>query len=172
MGLRTVLAELAKSLKILVSPTTSTALICGHITAHYGMVSAFGVTIPTYLPKEDGTQIDYCHACLSRMAIRCGSCGNPIFTGQTIGLVPKKSDREAVEFSVTHRGNTGTEYFVSCHSKGCIEPDLTMLGFWIAGPDGKGVLNMTPIILSRLFKGDNVERLRKFLEEGETTADN
>jgi len=112
---------------------------CDHHTLGTNLVSAFGEWRETTMPKgEDGTY-RYCHACLSKMAIRCTWCAKPIFIGDpvTLYISPDKQPAHATRLC---DDPTKPEFnsFVGCLRWGCASSGADRQGFWFPGEDGKG----------------------------------
>ena len=120
------------------------AVRCGHMTRIKDLVTAFGRTITTTVPVENG-KTEYCHKCLEKMAIRCAWCGNPIFIGNPVTLYsPNDSQRQMPDYSVLYDKELNS--YVGCLNWECAETGADRAGFWY--PPGKVVRVLSPIELS------------------------
>jgi hypothetical protein len=118
---------------------------CGHTTDASGPVSAFGVTITTEMPVEDG-EVDWCLGCLSAMAISCAWCGHPIFIGNPVTLNVARDPKFAViEHAVVYSEHPFR--LVGCLRWDCAETGADRAGFWLPGDDGIGIVHrvMSPL---------------------------
>lgn len=106
------------------------ATVCGHLTKQTDTLVAFGKTKEVcLLIKNDKTP--YCHACLSRMAIRCAICGDPIHIGDMV-LVGESVDSENmfVQYIASHKGS---KVYVACTRASCLDIVGTAeRGVWVA----------------------------------------
>jgi hypothetical protein len=103
---------------------------CGHeIKSQKGEVTAFGETIKTIVLVNEENVTEYCHACLSRMAILCAWCGKPIFIGDPVTLyIPKDSGYRLREGSKIYCENP--LQLVGCLRWECAESGADRAGFW------------------------------------------
>lgn len=132
------------------------AVRCGHRTQKKGLVSAFGLTIMTDMPKNPDGSVDYCLDCISKMAIRCAWCGSPIFIGDPItlylansrfGFLSNRSLEEAQKepgYKEFVSSDGVAVYFdnkfflVGCLRRNCADSGADRAGFWLPGEDGHG----------------------------------
>lgn len=124
------------------SPFRYTATKCGHRTKRGGSVSAFGHTITTQMPKNEGSSVDYCLDCIGKMAIQCAWCGDPIFIGNPITLYTPRDDFQVPEHAVVY--NKEPLQLVGCLGWNCAETGADRAGFWLPGEDGKGRVQRVP----------------------------
>lgn len=135
---------------------------CGHPTRIKGRVSAFNVSGTTRMPlRNDGTT-DYCLECISKMAVRCGWCGEPIFIGDPVTLYSPRSVegfnenwKEDLPFTlvedpvtglrlpetaVVYQPTEGRKYptIVGCGRTSCADTGADYAGIWLPGNHGKG----------------------------------
>lgn len=108
---------------------------CGHMTAFIGEMSAFGRRSVYEIKKQE--EIEYCIACLERMAICCAWCGETIFIGDPITLyITDNKNFTGHPFSVLYNEETGER--VGCLKWDCADSGADRAGFWIPGKDRRG----------------------------------
>ena len=99
---------------------------CGHRTKPRGTIAAFGESHRTTLKFEAG-HIDYCHGCISRMAIKCPNCRGPIFIGASVaecfnaGLASRMSDTSRM---------TDAGGLIVCRRSSCDWLNAGRIGIW------------------------------------------
>lgn len=107
------------------------ATVCGHLTKETDTLVAFGKTKELRLPiKNDKTP--YCHACLSKMAIRCAICGDPIHIGDMVlaGESSVDSENMFAQYITLHKGS---KVYVACTRASCLDITGTAeTGIWVA----------------------------------------
>ncbi|MCU0660311.1 MAG: hypothetical protein MUD00_01725 [Candidatus Pacebacteria bacterium] len=106
---------------------------CGHVSKIHDEVRAFGRLIKTRVPLKDG-KIEYCHACLAKMAIQCAWCKSPIFIGDMITLYSPVSK----DFKIPGHAKVYSEnplQLVGCQCSDCTESGADYCGVWV--PPGK-----------------------------------
>ena len=114
---------------------------CGHETLIRDKVSAFGETITTELPIENG-KTPYCHRCIEKMAIRCAWCGRPIFIGDPVTLYsPVNKNFKMPDYAIIY--NKEHNSYVGCLRWDCAETSADRMGFWY--PPGKVIRVPSPI---------------------------
>ena len=118
------------------SPFRYKAQKCGHRTKQKGLVSAFGTTIITKMPKNEDGLIHYCLGCIGKMAIKCAWCSNPIFIGNPITLYIPSDNSQIPEHAVVY--NKERLQLVGCLRRNCADTGADRAGFWLPGEDGKG----------------------------------
>ncbi|MFZ2072640.1 MAG: hypothetical protein WAV10_03100 [Minisyncoccia bacterium] len=102
---------------------------CGHETKEIDIVSAFGEKTETKVPIKNG-EIEYCHKCLDKMAIRCAWCGRPIFVGDPITLYsPTDKNFKIPEYAVVY--NKDPLQLVGCPRMDCAESGCDYAGRWV-----------------------------------------
>ncbi len=128
----------------IVRPVTHTFVgsCCGHAVtlaedsrgALTGMLTAFGKSRKTAVPRTGEGKVHYCLDCLSKMSIRCATCGDVIFVGDTIStgeVVGKPA------FDNIVRDPKYPEYYIGCASNRACCPDIDYLaGHWMPNDDG------------------------------------
>lgn len=105
---------------------------CGHNSLIEDNVSAFGETTKTKVPLIDG-KIEYCHQCLSKMAIQCAWCGKPIFIGDPITLYTPSEEFEIPKHAVVY--SEEPLQLVGCRRSDCADTGADYCGVWY--PPGK-----------------------------------
>lgn len=144
------------------SPIRYTAEKCQHRTKRCGRVSAFGHSIITRMPKNASGTIDWCLACIAKMAIRCAWCGRPIFIGDPITLYspgPKANFFSSHEPSEAQQARVQEHFkvpgdaviyserpltLVGCLGWSCADTGGDRAGFWMPGGDGRGKVMRVP----------------------------
>jgi hypothetical protein len=124
------------------SPLRYKAVKCGHRTKRSGPVSAFGCTITTKMPKNDGGSVDYCLDCIGKMTIKCAWCSDPIFIGNPITLYTPRGEFQVPEHAVVY--NKEPLQLVGCLGWNCADTGADRSGFWLPGEDGKGRVQRMP----------------------------
>ena len=104
---------------------------CGHQTKQIDKVSAFGESGTVIIPITNG-KTEYCHACLSKMAIRCAKCGQPIFIGSRITLRSLSGLKFVTPGNIYDQDAT---LAVCCGRRDCVNHASELCGTWI--PPGK-----------------------------------
>lgn len=131
------------------SPLRYKAAKCGHRTKRSGLVSAFGRTITTKMPKNHDGSVDYCLGCISKMAIQCAWCGGSIFIGDPITLYIPSGDFQVPEHAVIY--NKESLQLVGCLSGNCADTGADRAGFWLPGEDDKGCVHRVPTVYEAIF---------------------
>jgi len=104
--------------------------ICKHETKGAGEISAFDETQLIKMPLNDGGVPDFCLDCISKMAIQCAWCGEPITIGSPIALYTP-SDLASVKLDLKiHQHNDDPNQFVGCLRWDCAECGGDRAGFW------------------------------------------
>ena len=159
---------------------STTATICGHTTDLKGPVTAFGREITIRIRRDrDGTTI-YCLDCLAKMAIRCAWCGEPILIGDRITLYSPRAIEKFNELwarntrlelqdhesglrmpkeAVVYKMEKGFPFVVGCLSISCADTGADTGGYWMPGPDGKGMVVRTPTAYEILMANPDAEYL-------------
>jgi hypothetical protein len=107
---------------------------CSHATMLAGDVTAFGQTIQTEMPVENG-EVEYCLECLAGMAIQCAWCELPVFIGDPVTLYsPQDSQFEVPPHAVVF--SRQPLRVVGCLRWDCARTGGDRSGFWL--PDGEG----------------------------------
>ena len=124
---------------------------CPHLTKKVGLIKTLGTEYIFHLPvNEDGT-VDYCLACIGKMAIRCVRCDRPIFIGSPITLyVPHKELRipkHAVRYKEDKR------CFVGCLRSSCADTGGDRQGFWIPPGEVQRVPSAIEMLIASGGKG-------------------
>lgn len=102
---------------------------CGHESKKCDKVEAFGEHTYTTVPLIDN-EIEYCHKCLSKMAIQCARCSKPIFIGDPITLCsPSNASFEVPEHAVVYKKDPLT--LVGCGRTTCADTGADYCGRWI-----------------------------------------
>lgn len=132
------------------SPVRYTASKCGHRTRLSGRVSVFGAAVTTTMPKQEDGLPEYCLDCISKMAIRCAWCKDPIFIGDPITLyTPTNPDFEVHEHAVVY--NKDPLQVVGCLGWNCADTGADRAGFWLPGNDGKGSVSRVPTVFEMIL---------------------
>ena len=102
---------------------------CGHKTKLHDKVFAFGESTSTQLPIKDG-EIDYCHRCIEKMAIRCAWCGHTIFIGDPVTLYsPRDENFDVPEHAMVYCKDP--LQLVGCLRWNCADSSADRMGFWL-----------------------------------------
>jgi hypothetical protein len=123
---------------------TRVATKCGHKTRLAGKTVIFGQTLhPCF--KQNRKSVEYCFDCLSKMAIRCAWCEEPILIGDPITLYSAKDSSPPMpEHAVYYDKSKGMR--VGCLGWDCAASGADRAGFWVAGEDGKGQVAQIPTL--------------------------
>jgi len=105
------------------------AVKCGHRSRKSGRISAFGDSVFTHLKANSDGTLDYCLACLGKMAIQCSLCKRAIFVGDPIALY-HGTQASAVIVGPTDSAHVGCMF--------CTDSAANHSGFWVPDEDGKG----------------------------------
>jgi len=109
-----------------------TATVCGHRTPSQGRVEAFGESITTNMPVQQG-KVSFCLGCLGKMAIRCAWCGSVIFVGDPVTLYIKPDSMDLLEGAVEYGDDPVC--VVGCLGWDCASTGADRAGFWL--PDNE-----------------------------------
>lgn len=131
---------------------------CGHETDRCGEVSAFGCTVTTHMPVHEDGSVDYCLACIGKMAIRCAWCGKPIFIGDPITLYNPTPNFNIPEYAVTY--STEPLQLVGCLRFDCARTGADRSGFWLPNDKGVGYVMRVPTIFERILSGEKFAMIR------------
>lgn len=107
------------------------ATVCGHLTRETDKLAAFGKVKEFRLPIKKG-KTPYCHKCLSKMAIRCAYCGNPIHIGDMVIIGPAVDQGNMFDqYTAFYKGS---KIYVVCTDRAsCVEvAGIAEAGIWVA----------------------------------------
>lgn len=133
------LVHLIRMSLIMLSMPRYVAMKCGHKTKRLGWLSSFGITKDYLIPFNGQDRLDYCHACLSQMSIRCGWCGEPILIGDPVTLFSlsdvncDEAHKDAMIYKIGSMA-----FLIGCFDINCVSGVLYCASFWVPGADGKG----------------------------------
>ncbi len=133
---------------------TYTATRCNHLTTRKGVVTAFGESITTEMPKNGRGGYDYCLKCLGEMAIRCAWCEAIIFIGDPVTLYAS-TEGKANDSAVRYPAIAGA--FVGCQWADCAESGADLAGIWVPdpGPVRKGSVQRVMSGIDQVLSGEH-----------------
>ncbi|HWH07234.1 MAG TPA: hypothetical protein VNU47_01770 [Candidatus Paceibacterota bacterium] len=127
----------------------SVARFCCHAVASAeGRVEAFDDHTVTTMPRNEQGGYDFCHACLGKMAIRCGWCERAIFIGDPVTLYMPSHPYVWFSPDVTFM-SFDNQTVVGCGRTDCAHTGADYAGFWVpAGVkrEGRWIAGVKPMI--------------------------
>lgn len=116
---------------------------CGHQTYQKGQIVAFGEHTTTEMPLNNQRSVDWCLACIEKMAIPCAWCEKPIFIGDPVTLYsPVDKTFEIPDHAVIY--DKERLQLVGCLRWECADTGADRAGFWLPGDDGNGHVERVP----------------------------
>ena len=105
--------------------------VCGHMAKLMELVKIFGREYVSVLGIKE---LDYCHQCLAKMAIRCAWCQSPIKVGDPVVLYPP-------EFQIRGASIYRKGPLIVCLNHNCTGVGVE-LGLWVV--PGKMLRTFSP----------------------------